>query len=490
MADLIVPSKYQKRIYKEFTETKNNISIGACAGSGKTTTLVELLNFVPPHEKAIFVAFNKHITVHLKNKIAGNDNVHISTINSFGARMLYKNFGSIALVENKYFLIALRLFKNNWKLKENKWSYCYEISKIVDVMRFMLCYEDEQLIYDACAEYNIGIYGDEIQHAQQVFEIGMKNINQIDFLDQVFQPVVRKIKFVKYHYTFTDESQDFSKLQHEFIKRLILPGVGRLISVGDRNQAIYKFAGASGSSFDNLKNLLPYTVELPLSICYRCDNEIIKLAQTIVPTIEARPNAKKGIVREAESWTEIKDGDAVLCRMTKPLVILFRELLRNHKKATIKGREIGQNLINLIKKTKALTIEQCLKKIDVYEFDLRQKLYKTGCYKPDQHVQMLMLVEKKEIIKILSSDFPTIKLLIKKIGDIFVENSDDGIQLMTIHRAKGLEFNRVFLLNKDLIPSPYACSKDELEQEKNLLYVAYTRAKKEFVFLQFEEEED
>lgn len=478
-----IPSKYQQKIFDVFNNTSDNIVIQAVAGSGKSTTLIKLLDFVPSDKNAIFIAFNRHIVENLKNKISHKHNVQISTINSFGARLLYKNFGGISLVENKNFLIALKLYKTKWEIKEPKWSYCYIVSKIVDIMRFTLCYEDEELISSVCNEYGITIFNKELEHAQEVFDISASNINQVDFLDQIFVPVIRKLKFIRHDYVFADENQDFSILQHKFIQRLLKPGIGRLISVGDRNQAIYKFAGADGNSFDALKNLLPNTQELPLSICYRCSQEVVKKAKTIVSEIEVHPKAVKGIVRKTKKTEEIQAGDAVICRLTRPLILLFRDLIRQGKKATIKGREIGENLITLIKKTKSLTIEGCIEKITGYQFELRQKLFKKGCPYPDQHAQMLILIEKKEIIKILSQDCQTIKRLIERIGEIFTDVESDGILLMTGHKAKGLEFNRVFFLNSFLLPSPYAETEIELQQEKNLEYVIITRSKNELIYI-------
>lgn len=59
------------------------------------------------------------------------------------------------------------------------------------------------------------------------------------------------------------------------------------------------------------------------------------------------------------------------------------------------------------------------------------------------------------------------------------EETDEHINLMTIHSAKGLEFRNVFVvgLEENIFPSPMACnSPRELEEERRLLYVAITRA--------------
>ena len=73
--------------------------------------------------------------------------------------------------------------------------------------------------------------------------------------------------------------------------------------------------------------------------------------------------------------------------------------------------------------------------------------------------------------------------LVEKINSIFSGNKEDAIQLSTVHKAKGLEADNVFILCPSLMPSKIAKKDWEWETEKNLIYVAYTRAKKSLNFL-------
>jgi len=52
-----------------------------------------------------------------------------------------------------------------------------------------------------------------------------------------------------------------------------------------------------------------------------------------------------------------------------------------------------------------------------------------------------------------------------------------------VHKAKGLEWLRVFILDRDRMPSRWARRDWQVQQEENLIYVAYTRAKEELYFL-------
>ncbi|HMR45624.1 MAG TPA: 3'-5' exonuclease [Bacteroidia bacterium] len=86
-------------------------------------------------------------------------------------------------------------------------------------------------------------------------------------------------------------------------------------------------------------------------------------------------------------------------------------------------------------------------------------------------------LEQSEI-RLLSEYMQDIALLTDAEND---DKNDDKISLMTIHQAKGLEFKEVFVtgLEENLFPSQLAVnSRDELEEERRLFYVAITRAEK------------
>ena len=108
-----------------------------------------------------------------------------------------------------------------------------------------------------------------------------KPVYIIDFVDMIYFPVYFNMN-VPYSLrnsldtVLIDESQDLSQLQQLFIRKLNT-GFNRFIFVGDRNQSIYGFNGADTEAIDRIKfNFTPK--ELPLSICYRCPEKIVRLA--------------------------------------------------------------------------------------------------------------------------------------------------------------------------------------------------------------------
>jgi superfamily I DNA/RNA helicase len=102
--------------------------------------------------------------------------------------------------------------------------------------------------------------------------------------------------------------------------------------------------------------------------------------------------------------------------------------------------------------------------------------------------------DRCDTIRALCEDLDTgrgsVRALRLRIEELF-KDSEGGMRgprmltLSTVHKAKGREWPRVFLLHpKALMPSKRARPGWELEQEHNLMYVAYTRAQSELVFVE------
>ena len=86
----------------------------------------------------------------------------------------------------------------------------------------------------------------------------------------------------------------------------------------------------------------------------------------------------------------------------------------------------------------------------------------------------------------VSEGISTVPELVDKINTIFHGDSDDAIQLSTVHKAKGLEADNVYILMPSLMPIKYATQDWEKTTEKNLIYVAITRAKKSLNYIEEE----
>ncbi len=113
-----------------------------------------------------------------------------------------------------------------------------------------------------------------------------------------------------------------------------------------------------------------------------------------------------------------------------------------------------------------------------------EKAKETAKRNPSE-AKLIALQDKHDCIVCFTEDCETVKQVTNKIEAVFNDNETDGIKLSSIHKAKGLEARRVFILQPEgaTIPHPLAKSPWQREQEMNLLYVAITRAIEELVYV-------
>lgn len=479
----MTPSKFQREIYQTFQTTKDNITISAVAGSGKTTVLLELLKLVPKGKTALFLAFNNSIVDELKDRVDARFGVEVMTIHSYGWHSILCRYGSKAKVNpSKAIAKVERVLKKHPEINERKkgW-YFYIVPKILDLLRCNLLDATDENIENISNYHDLIVGEKEKEIAIEVFKLMNKDKTNFDFMDMIYQPYIDStIRHRKFDYVFCDESQDFSLAQQEII-RGALNRRGRLVCVGDENQAIYGFAGADTDSYNKLATLNGESVALPLSVCYRCARSIIIEAQELVPQIQWAPDAEMGIVCEG-SLTDLRHGDWVLCRNLKPLVVTYLWLMKNKIKSKIKGKDIGEGIIALIHKTGAKSLSGLNNLLDAEKIKLVHKLKERGVKHALLHPKVELLEQRTDVIRCLMVEVNSVPDLIKMIQGIFTDDVK-GIMLSTIHKAKGLENDRVFFLCPELIPSRFATQPWQYEQERNLKYVAITRAKRELIYV-------
>jgi hypothetical protein len=239
---------------------------------------------------------------------------------------------------------------------------------------------------------------------------------------------------------------------------------------------------------------IPNTKCLPLSISYRCPRNVVDYARQLVPTIEANEaNTNEGNVLFDVSLDDAEDGDMILCRNNAPLVQVYNEFLKLGKKAYIRGKDIGSNMKKLVQSTRQSKINADCREdglfVRLYDdlFTTRNKIMEKSAIDAKTAMKSPIIDAKLDMIKaleVLSEGINTTDELIEKINEIFPKkDKKDGISLSTIHKAKGLEANNVFIVCRSLMPSKSAKKDWEVQQEHNLMYVAYTRAKDKLCFV-------
>ena len=344
-----------------------------------------------------------------------------------------------------------------------------------------------------CSRYGIVCVGDEKEVAVKVLEWGKTYLDEIDYGDMVWLPNILHLdsKFYKYDWIIVDECQDLNMVEKDMLFTCRRMGT-RMMFFGDKAQAIYSFSGADSEAFDKLKELED-TIQLPLSISYRCPKNIVEYVHYLVPTMEYdKKNKVKGEIIQNANLSDVKDGDMILCRNNAPLAQVYIELLKNGIKAKILGKDYSNNLSKTIRNTKEQILNVNLDKQGVFSklYDIFYDFIETTMRKQNiskeealTSASIVAKLDEIKVLEILSDGLTTAKELQDRIKDIFTNNKDSGIILSTIHKSKGLESPNVYIACKSLMPSKTAKQPWEIEQENNLIYVAYTRTKNILSFL-------
>lgn len=492
-----IPSKYQQDIFDFIQHGNGNSVINALAGSGKTSTIVNAVKLIPSTCNALFIAFNKEIVKELEKKLAGVKNVQVKTLHSLGLLMIRRNLGTnIEIDEYKYRTFIKKNIKQLSSADFDKMTtklmqqYTDNVIQLCDLGRYNLAQCEKDLL-QVSARHDIPIIDDECNAVLNVMKWGRENTTSIDFTDMVWLPYELTLNPIglQYDYIFIDECQDLNAAQRELFLRCFRRGT-RFIAVGDKKQAIYSFAGADAESFAKLQNL-PNTTTLPLPISYRCPKKVVNLANQFVDTMECREGAPDGEIVHNVSIKDIHDGDMVLCRTKMPLIKLYMRYLRMGVKSYVRGQDIGLNLLRMVDKTEQIVLNVSLQKDGVFArlyddlFEERNRLMiKRGMDLEDATLsnQIMNKYDSIKALEILAEGLTSARDLHDRIENVFAESAD-GVCLSTIHKAKGLEANNVYILCKTLMPSRLATQDWEKEQEQNLIYVAYTRAKYKLGFV-------
>ena len=494
------PSPYQEKIFDFIVHGNGNAVISAKAGSGKTSTCVTAIKLIKPKNKVMFLAFNKSIAEELSQKLKDYPNVEVRTSHSLGFAIIRKNVeGEVELDEFKY----RRYVKSNISelttidvtlTKNQLYNYIESICALVDFARFNLAQTAEE-VKSLAVKYDVPIFFDECDVVIKVLEWGKTELNSIDYTDMVWLPVELSMNARAFQkdFIFIDECQDQSLMSIELFLKCFKRGT-RFIAVGDEDQCINTFCGSSEEAFQYMKDY-PKTTQFDLPICYRCPKTVVELAKTLVPDIECREDAPKGDIIE-KCWTSaLRSGDMVLCRSKAPLLKVYTKLLRKGIQCHIKGQDIGINLKKLIEEVDIEELNTNLKSDGVFVrlydnlFEIRNKLMESKGLDYQDATLTNYITNMYDMIKaltVLAENYTTKTELLSHIDEIFDETRE-GVILSTIHKAKGLEADNVYILCNSSMPSSLAKKEWEKKAEQNLIYVAYTRAKKKLGFISEEE---
>lgn len=460
--DFFKPSAYQLAAAEFILKGKGNGFIDAVAGSGKSTSLLWFMSLI-------------------------GGNPEINTLHSHGFSCLKKAIPTLTsdnIDEFKKDGIALELLPDDEKNEiDNKFARSVLVNLASLVQNTLTDPDDVEAVERLIDRFNMELNGCHdivVETLPKLIKITAERTSVVDFDDMIWMPVYLNLPIIQHEWVFCDEAQDMNAAQIQLILRTVKPG-GRIICVGDPYQSIYGFRGAD---LEAVPNLIRATnaVTLPLSITYRCPLSHVALAKQLVPQLEAAPNAKEGEVRynmpNHKAVAEMVSGNMVLCRLNAPLVKVAYALIRSGKKAIIRGRDIGKGLITLVDKMKAANIPELVKKLEDYRRRELEKLVKKGA----RAATMTSLNDRVDTLIELTDGIYDLSELRNRINTIF-SDKEEGVICSSVHRAKGLEAESVYILHPEMMPFPKAEKPWEIQQEMNILYVAITRSKRLLTFV-------
>ncbi len=372
----------------------------------------------------------------------------------------------------------------------------------------------------------------------------------------------------QFRYILVDEFQDISPVQYEIIRLLAAPE-NNLFVVGDDDQSIYGFRGASPDCMKRFLTDYARAKQILLDVNFRCHGDIVQAAAKVIAENESRipkeicPAHEDGTglqLLRAESedmlrktvmellWKERSAGTlaqcAMICRtnlecgfwaqtlheagipymmrekprnrfshfviqdicaylalgqgdharrhflrvMNRPVRYMRRDSLPETKvdreeltehyadKPLIQERvkKLFRDIDCLAGKRVHLQIHY-IRKVIGYESFLRDK------YGSEKAEELIRIGEEFETFSRKFSSVRDMKTYMEHYAEVIKEPERDreGLQLMTMHASKGLEFQKVFLpaCNEGKIPSDKSKTSAEIEEERRMFYVAMTRAK-------------
>lgn len=535
------PSTYQQDILDFFLNNpQSNMLVNALAGSGKSTTACMLsehsktsdlyiafnASVVEEFKKKIKNPKTKVMTMHSLAYSIMLYNVEQESKDSgekpkgFGSQRSKRtvsldNFKPHKILDEeitkrygRYIEFAKRVFlKDNYvnlynlcRLTLTDMSSNKDVSRLIDDHVLFLYYGDEGYSAPDISEITSTLKILDTKSRQQFETQGV-----IDFTDMLWI-TFNKLKYdnweVPYWALYTniycDEVQDFSNIQLNFLK-FIKRTKGRYVFIGDFHQAIYNFAGANAQAFNQIPKMFAPVETFDLPICYRCAKSHLSRVNReygipILPCDDAPLGFVKTIDKNKIS-EYAKAGDMVISRKNKWIAEIVLDLARNGTPIFIEDKEMVGAIKRQILSSKCTSVgalEKFLQKvISNYNKKLFEIVSKNACEGGHEEERLEAVAETNS--KIDNTSF------LLEILEGYLENhassdsvskfsnfidkllnttpSPNCVRLCSIHKAKGLEATNVFVLNEAKINYDFRNSKEQNIQEKNLSYIATTRAK-------------
>ncbi len=503
-------------------------------------------------QSVCFCAFNVSIANELSTRVPSW--CYVKTIHGMGFQILRESYPGLTVDVRRNAKVTRELLRGGgYHIKQsprivNAVSQLVSLCKLTVPSRGEWFRDDTQLTRNLLSIRNNYCLDPEVEEnwhgipslVRDVLDAAFRMDRRvIDYDDMVWLPRALGCRYPKYDLLLVDEAQDLNEAQ----RALVLSKGRRIIFCGDEHQAIYGFAGATPDSMNRIKEVLGDCRELPLTVTRRCPRSVVVEAKKYVPDIEARVDSKEGMVSVLSMGDEppeacynclgvggvsgkvssrngrltpcpscggfgrTKGGylnylsggsDMVLCRKNAPLVSECHKAIKRGVPALVVGRDVGKGLIDLLDRLLGEVTNMFRYEVmgELGELALewcRDQIAKEMDREDPREHYMDQLVDKRDCFIVFCKASSSVQDMRERIETMFTHTGADdkkAVRFSSIHKAKGMEADNVFLLQPDhgkFFPSPRKKAKPgqewREEEEKNLLYVAITRAIKNLFYV-------
>jgi len=480
------PTPEQTLIIEAARTTSDNLIINALAGAAKTTTL-EMICHAITGIPILSLAFNKRIADEMSKRLPSH--VEVRTLTALGHRVWAQAVNKKLIVNtNKMHTIVKGIID---ELPRSVREEAYE--DIADTLKWLRFAKRDGFIPSKCAGVGHAlIWGSEWYHQydeeptnlqREIIEQAMVDsirnayAGEIDFDDQLYMPVCFGGTWPKFPLVMCDEVQDLSPINHVMLEKLVHQ---RVIVVGDPYQSIYGFRGSVSNGMEALHVKFNMR-ELTLSTTFRVPKFGVERAWFRVPHMRAPDSQIDGHIEVLEEWepSAISDHSAIICRNNAPLFSCALCLIKSGRAIKLVGMDIGPGLVRVMKKLGPSTLTRRGIE-DALESWLKREIPRAK--------RVETVYERYECLRVLAcrEDCRDLGQAIAFAEALFKQ--DGPIQLLSGHKAKGLEWNTVYHLDPWRIPSKFAKEgTEEYEQELNVRYVIETRFKENLYLINLED---
>lgn len=476
-------SAEQQAIYQWFATGKGNLTVQARAGTGKTTTIEEAFKHAT-EQTMLYAVFNKKNQVEAVEKITDN-RVEIKTLHSLGFQYITQVWRGVK-PDNSVEIDRIEAVCPGIHEHEEA---CNPVERLVGFAKNMLLAPTlrnlEDLANDKGIFSSLEASEDGGYTVARLAEIALAALelaktrdpqDRISFNDMVWLPVVKNWVNSKFDLVVVDEAQDMNVPQLEMAIRACNAG-GRICIVGDDRQAIYGFRGAAQNGMRITQERLGASV-LGLTTTYRCPKAVVAIAAEIVPDYKAAESAPDGTVDEI-SFDGLLDaacvGDAILSRLNAPLMSACLRLLSRGTPARIEGRDIGAQLVGMVRKLRAKSVPDFLRKLSAWGDKQKTRFAASR----NAESKIAQVDDQVATLQAVAEGANNVSAIEAKLYSLFSDsdsNAKPSVVLSSVHKAKGLEWSRVFILRSTF--------KRKSDEEQNIFYVAVTRSKNRLTFVE------